>query len=74
MPGMNGAELARRVQAMRPDIPIVFVTGFVDRTALAGFSAAQIMSKPFTLDELGVKIGSTLAHRGHPQELAAPSA
>jgi signal transduction histidine kinase/CheY-like chemotaxis protein len=61
MPGMNGAELARRVQAMRPDLPILFVTGFADRSALTGFSAAQIIGKPFTLEELGKRIGTTLA-------------
>jgi CheY-like chemotaxis protein len=56
MPGMNGAELARLAQAKRPSLPVLFVTGFADRTALAGISEAQIISKPFIDDELARKV------------------
>jgi CheY-like chemotaxis protein len=55
MPGMNGAEVAHRVQAMRPTLPILFVTGFADRTALEGVSEAYIVGKPFVDDELAIK-------------------
>jgi signal transduction histidine kinase/ActR/RegA family two-component response regulator len=73
MPGMNGAELARHVQGMRPGLPILFVTGFADRSALAGFSAAQILGKPFTFDELGKRIAAMLAQRDRetPTEFTA---
>ena len=30
MPGMNGDEMARRIRAIRPDLKILFVTGFAD--------------------------------------------
>jgi len=61
MPGMNGAEVARSAQAKRPALPILFVTGFADRTALAGISEAQIISKPFIDDELAHKVRLALA-------------
>jgi CheY-like chemotaxis protein len=61
MPGMNGAELARLVRAKRPGLPVLFITGFADRTALAGISEASIISKPFVGDELSRKVGLTLA-------------
>jgi signal transduction histidine kinase/ActR/RegA family two-component response regulator len=61
MPGMNGAELARLAQAKRPTLPVLFVTGFADRTALAGVSEAQIVSKPFVDDELAHKVRLALA-------------
>jgi signal transduction histidine kinase/ActR/RegA family two-component response regulator len=61
MPGMNGAELARLAQAKRPTLPVLFVTGFADRTALAGVSEAQIVSKPFIDDELAHKVRLALA-------------
>jgi signal transduction histidine kinase/ActR/RegA family two-component response regulator len=61
MPGMNGAEVARLAQAKRPTLPILFVTGFADRTALAGISEAQIISKPFIGDELADKVRLALA-------------
>jgi signal transduction histidine kinase/CheY-like chemotaxis protein len=63
MPGMNGAELARHVQTRRPRLPILFITGFADRTALAGVSESHIVSKPFTPDELGSKVQGALAER-----------
>jgi len=62
MPGMSGAEVARRVQAKRPAIPILFVTGFADRAALAGVSEAHIIGKPFIGSELAEKVA--LALRG----------
>jgi signal transduction histidine kinase/ActR/RegA family two-component response regulator len=70
MPGMNGAELARRVQSLRPTLPILFMTGFADRSALTGFSASQIIGKPFTIDELGRKIGTTLMRGGRESRSA----
>ena len=41
MPGMNGAEVARRATREAPTSPVLFVTGFADRTALAGVGEAQ---------------------------------
>ena len=56
MPGMNGAELARRVQDIRPTMPILFITGFADQAALEGVSEAFIIGKPFVDDELATKV------------------
>ena len=61
MPGMNGAEVARLAQAKRPKLPILFVTVFADRTALAGISEAQIISKPFIDDQLAQRVRLALA-------------
>jgi signal transduction histidine kinase len=61
MPGMNGAEVARLANEKRPGLPVVFVTGFADRTALAGVSDAYIVSKPFVDDELVHKVRLALA-------------
>ncbi len=61
MPGMSGAEVARQVQAKRPTLPILFITGFADRTALTGVSEAQIIGKPFVDGELADKVRHALA-------------
>jgi CheY-like chemotaxis protein len=63
MPGMNGAEVARQVQAKRPTLPILFVTGFADRSALAGVSESHIIGKPFVAHELADKVRGALAGR-----------
>jgi CheY-like chemotaxis protein len=63
MPGMNGAELARLARAKRPALPVLFVTGFAQRTALASIGDAQIISKPFVERELVDKIRVALGSR-----------
>jgi signal transduction histidine kinase/CheY-like chemotaxis protein len=63
MPGMSGAEVARRVQTTRPALPILFVTGYADRAALEGVSEAQIIGKPFVDNELHEKVRTALARR-----------
>ena len=55
MPGMSGAQLATRVRTKWPDMPILFVTGFADRSLLADISEAQIVGKPFAAGELAAK-------------------
>jgi signal transduction histidine kinase len=60
MPGMSGADVARLAQARRPGLPIVFVTGFADRAALAGVSDTQIVGKPFINNELAEKVRTAL--------------
>jgi signal transduction histidine kinase/CheY-like chemotaxis protein len=61
MPGMNGAEVARQALAKRPSLPILFVTGFADRTAMAGIVESQIIAKPFVNDELASKVRLAIA-------------
>ncbi|HZD88972.1 MAG TPA: response regulator [Pseudolabrys sp.] len=61
MPGMSGAELARRVRIIRPGLPILFVTGFAERGMLDGVGDAQIVGKPFLTSELADKVRLALA-------------
>ena len=60
MPGMSGAEVARQARAKRPTLPILFITGFADRAALAGVSETHIVGKPFVNDELATKLRTVL--------------
>ncbi len=46
MPGMNGAEVARRVHERLPGLPIVFISGYADTDALRGVAGAVILRKP----------------------------
>ena len=54
MPGMNGAEVARRAQAHRPSIRIVFATGYADSEALEAVVSGSlpVLRKPFQIREL----------------------
>jgi signal transduction histidine kinase len=61
MPGMNGLELARQVHAKFPALPILFITGYADKTALQDISETRIIKKPFVGDELPNKVQAALA-------------
>lgn len=65
MPGMDGAEVAREIAAIEPDLPIVFSTGHAALRALrsAAGEDADILEKPFTLDELDDLLRERLAER-----------
>jgi len=53
MPGIQGPELARRLRDRRPDLPVVFTSGFSaelgDSVAIPG---ARVLDKPFDLRQL----------------------
>ncbi|MEX2471328.1 MAG: response regulator [Gemmatimonadota bacterium] len=63
LPGMSGVDLATHIRGVRPDQPIVFVTGDVDedlaRRALEGGSAGYLL-KPFEFFELDAALGQAL--------------
>ena len=49
MPRVNGLELAAVVHSLRPDIPVLLTTGYVDRSAHKDFGRdiAGVVAKPF---------------------------
>jgi CheY-like chemotaxis protein len=64
MPGMNGAEVANAARARRPDLPIVFASGYADTAAIdaAVGPFATTLRKPFTMEELQAVVATALAH------------
>ncbi len=55
MPGMEGDELARRVRALRPDVPVLYLTSHADRLfeKKTGLGAGEAyLEKPFTREGL----------------------
>lgn len=66
MPGMNGAEVASEIRKRWPGLPILFVTGYADTTALmeiGGVGADGIVQKPFRDGELERKVIDAIANR-----------
>lgn len=54
MPGMSGLVLARRVREIRPDVPVLFMSGCSD-AALEQYGLTDdhvLLRKPFTLQDL----------------------
>jgi PAS domain S-box-containing protein len=60
MPGMNGAEVAREVRVRRPGLPILFVTGYADISALEDVGEDRVVQKPFRDDDLRSKASRLL--------------
>ena len=65
MPGMDGAEVARQIGALDPDLPIIFSTGHAALRALraAAGEDVSVLEKPFTLDELDALLRERLMER-----------
>jgi CheY-like chemotaxis protein len=63
MPGMNGAQLASRALDLRPDLRLLFLTGFADSAAIdeAVDGRARILKKPVSAAALSEAIGKLLA-------------
>jgi two-component system, cell cycle sensor histidine kinase and response regulator CckA len=62
MPEMGGGELARRLAAERPDLRVLYMSGYADgETALRGLAGgAAYLQKPFTSDVLAKKVREVL--------------
>jgi signal transduction histidine kinase len=60
MPGMNGMEVAKQVHSRFPTLPVLFITGFADQSALGKVDYAGIIKKPFLGDELANKVHAAL--------------
>jgi DNA-binding response OmpR family regulator len=63
MPVMDGIALALKVARDAPDLPIILMTGFADQRERAhGLDSlvADIIAKPFTLDELVTRVSRVL--------------
>jgi len=63
MPGMGGRDLGARLSLLRPDLPILFMSGYtgddvIERGLLAPGSPLE--SKPFTPDHLAARVRSML--------------
>ena len=53
MPGMNGTDLALATRKLRPGLPVLFMSGFVDTDAVrvkVWDDAVRFLKKPFTED------------------------
>jgi CheY-like chemotaxis protein len=54
MPGLGGNEMVRRIRATRPDLKVLYVSGFIGRVMDARplWEGEAFLNKPFTNDGL----------------------
>ena len=63
MPGMNGAELARKITPSRPGMKILFMSGYTDDAILRHGvlnPGTEFIEKPFSPDSLARKVRRVL--------------
>jgi DNA-binding response OmpR family regulator len=63
LPGLNGRRLADAARVERPDVKVLFMTGYADSSLIEtslpeGFS---LITKPFDLDDLAARAQALLA-------------
>jgi CheY-like chemotaxis protein len=61
--GMNGSQLAEAARRHRPDLKVLFVTGYAETGALGRdqlASGMKVLTKPFSIDMLTTRIKSML--------------
>ncbi len=64
MPRMSGVELAERLAAIRPELPVVFMSGYTGTELMPGVqAAAAYLQKPFAADSLLQRIREVLDRR-----------
>jgi signal transduction histidine kinase len=67
MPGTNGAEVAIAARRKYPSLPILFVSGYSDSSALeAAVGDATLLRKPFRPIELAAAVRSVLEFSARP--------
>ncbi|SDY35271.1 response regulator [Pseudomonas sp. NFIX28] len=58
LPGMDGKELAAQARALRPDLPILFASGYAENIEVPVGMA--VIGKPFSIDQLRDKVRTIL--------------
>jgi two-component system cell cycle sensor histidine kinase/response regulator CckA len=65
MPGMSGHELAQRLLKERPELKVLFVSGYddgaFDRERVRELASASYLPKPYTVSRLAEVVGQLLA-------------
>ncbi len=63
MPNMSGGELAKKLSSLRPDMKLLFVSGYAGKTVLDHKVVdleVNFVQKPYTLKQLSLKIRTAL--------------
>jgi signal transduction histidine kinase len=79
MPGMNGTELAQHLRILKPDLRILFISGYADDVGIgATDQLSDYLQKPFTPEALSQRIRqlldlTPLPQNGSPRKEASTS-
>ena len=63
MPGMDGPAMARAIRKLKPEIPILFMSGYAEETLRNEISIENMhfIAKPFSVEQISRKVGEVLS-------------
>ncbi|MFM5948631.1 MAG: response regulator [Novosphingobium sp.] len=63
MPAMDGPSMVREVRKLRPDLPVLFMSGYAEEQLRKELDLAKVhfLAKPFSVQQIGDKVGTVLA-------------
>ena len=64
MPGMNGLELARTIQARHPELPVVLTSGYSNVLAQDAHHGFELLTKPYTAARLAQTLSGAVRQAG----------
>jgi FixJ family two-component response regulator len=67
MPLMDGRSLVKQLQPQRPDMHVLYMSGYADRPLVRQFMAdpkIAFLAKPFTMESLIAKVQTVLENNG----------
>ena len=70
MPRMSGEDALREIRRLRPDVPVLLVSGFSEHEAMTRFcgqAASDFLAKPFKIEELREKMQAIRAMADSPE-------
>jgi len=71
MPGQTGPEMIAGLLGRRPDLAVLFVTGYAGEGSAADFGGRPVLRKPFTIAGLERAIADAIADRPTPTDQLA---
>ena len=63
MPAMDGPAMARGIRKLKPDIPILFMSGYAEEQLRNQIDIANMhfIPKPFSVQQIGAKVAEVLS-------------
>jgi len=63
MPAMDGPSMVREVRKLRPDLPVLFMSGYAEEQLRKeiDIDSVEFLPKPFSVQQISDKVGAVLA-------------
>jgi CheY-like chemotaxis protein/anti-sigma regulatory factor (Ser/Thr protein kinase) len=65
MPEMDGVRLVTQIRKVRPDVPVILYTGYLDAVESIDIDNLRILSKPSRVDDIASVVNDSLTNSNH---------